>query len=91
MASNPVGSLWPGVWLHASHNVFFQEIYPNLTTERDSTSWYVDEFGAFSAVAAVLVALFFWSRRGALTGRLSPGVGGGAPAGPDTPIAPVTQ
>jgi membrane protease YdiL (CAAX protease family) len=57
------GSLWTGVWLHASHNVFFQEIYPNLTTESDSTMWYVDEFGAFSALAAVLVAIVFWSRR----------------------------
>jgi hypothetical protein len=63
------GSLWTGVWLHASHNVLFQVIYPRLTTEGDSTVWYVDEFGAFSALAAILVAVFFWSRRNTFVGE----------------------
>ena len=31
--------------------------------------WYVDEFGAFSALAAILVAVFFWSRRNTLVGE----------------------
>jgi membrane protease YdiL (CAAX protease family) len=57
------GSLWTGVWLHAAHNIFFQSIYPGLTAEGDHTMWFVDEFGAFSAAAAVLVAVFFWMKR----------------------------
>lgn len=57
------GSLWTGVWLHAAHNIFFQSIYPGLTVDGDHTMWFVDEFGAFSAAAAVLVAVFFWMKR----------------------------
>ena len=57
------GSLWTGVWLHAAHNVFFQSIYPGITVDGDHTLWFVDEFGAFSAAAAVLVAVFFWMKR----------------------------
>jgi membrane protease YdiL (CAAX protease family) len=57
------GSLWTGVWMHAAHNIFFQSIYPRLTAEGDRTAWFVNEFGAFSAAAAVLVALFYWNRR----------------------------
>lgn len=57
------GSLWTGVWMHAAHNIFFQSIYPRLTTEGDHTAWFVDEFGAFSAAAAVLVAVFYWMKR----------------------------
>ena len=57
------GSLWTGVWLHAAHNVFFQSIYPGITVDGDHTAWFVDEFGVFSAAAAVLVAVFFWMKR----------------------------
>jgi membrane protease YdiL (CAAX protease family) len=57
------GSLWTGVWMHAAHNIFFQSIYPGLTVEGQHTAWFVDEFGAFSAAAAVLVAVFFWMKR----------------------------
>lgn len=60
------GSLWTGVWLHASHNIFFQSIYPHLTVGGDWTPWILDEFGAFSAASAVLVALIFWSLRNRL-------------------------
>jgi membrane protease YdiL (CAAX protease family) len=57
------GSLWTGVWMHAAHNIFFQSVYPGLTTESPNSAWLVDEFGVFSAAVAVLVALFYWSRR----------------------------
>jgi len=57
------GSLWTGVWMHAAHNIFIQSVYPGLTADGDHTMWFVDEFGAFSAAAAVIVAVFFWMKR----------------------------
>lgn len=57
------GSLWTGVWLHAAHNIFIQSVYPGMTVDGDRTMWFVDEFGAFSAAAAVIVAVVFWVKR----------------------------
>jgi membrane protease YdiL (CAAX protease family) len=60
------GSLWTGVFLHAMHNLYIQEIFPSLTVNLRSTLYLTDEFGAFSAAAAVLIALFFWVKRSSL-------------------------
>lgn len=60
------GSLWTGVWLHAAHNLHIQEVFPFLTVKFPSTVYLTDEFGAFSAVAAVIVAVVFWIKRGGL-------------------------
>jgi membrane protease YdiL (CAAX protease family) len=62
------GSLWTGVWMHASHNRFIQGIFPGLTVYGASAAWFVDEMGAFTAIAAVVVAFLFWRRRGELPG-----------------------
>jgi membrane protease YdiL (CAAX protease family) len=60
------GSLWTGVFMHASHNAFIQTIYPGITEDGGRMSWYVDEFGAWTALAAVGVAVFFWLKRAEL-------------------------
>lgn len=60
------GSLWTGVLLHAMHNLYFQAIFPSLTSARSGSAFYVGEFGAFSAAAALIVAFAFWSKRGSL-------------------------
>lgn len=60
------GSLWTGVWMHASHNRFIQGIFPGLTVYGGAAAWFVDEMGAFTAIAAVGVAFLFWRKRGAL-------------------------
>ena len=57
------GSLWTGMFMHASHNLFFQDIFDRMTIEKSSTLYFVDEFGAISAGVAILVALFFWLKR----------------------------
>jgi membrane protease YdiL (CAAX protease family) len=61
------GSLWTGVWMHASHNRFIQGIFPGLTVFGGAAAWYIDEMGVLTAAAAVLVAFVFWLRRGALS------------------------
>jgi len=61
------GSLWTATLMHASHNAFIQTIFPGITNDAGGMDWFVDEFGAFTAAAAVLVAVFFWMRRRELT------------------------
>jgi len=60
------GSLWTGMWMHASHNKFIQGIFPGVTVGVGAISWYVDEMGVLTAVAAVVVAFLFWRKRGEL-------------------------
>jgi len=56
------GSLWTGMFLHASHNLFVQGL-PGLTRDKGMTAYLIDEFGAVSAVVAVVVAFIFWKKR----------------------------
>jgi hypothetical protein len=60
------GSLWTGVWMHASHNRFIQGIFPGMTVSGGAAAWFIDEMGAFTAVAAIVVAFLFWRRRAQL-------------------------
>jgi membrane protease YdiL (CAAX protease family) len=63
------GSLWTGVWMHASHNEYIQGIFPGITEGGPTINWFVDEMGVFTAVAAVIVAFVFWRKRGELRAR----------------------
>ncbi len=56
------GSLWTGMFMHASHNLFVQGL-PVLTTDKGITAYLIDEFGAVSAAAALIVAFIFWKKR----------------------------
>jgi hypothetical protein len=60
------GSLWTGVWMHASHNRLIQGIFPGLTIFGGAATWFVDEMGGFTALAAIVVALLFWRKSGEL-------------------------
>lgn len=60
------GSLWTGALLHASHNLYVQNIFTPLTKNTGKTAWYIDEFGAVLPVVAVAFAIYFWTRRGEL-------------------------
>ena len=57
------GSLWTGVLLHASHNLFIQSIFTPITEQNIRSPWYIDEFGAVIPVVTVLFAIYFWSKR----------------------------
>lgn len=63
------GNLWTGVIMHSTHNTFIQGVLPGITVAGAGAEWFVDEMGLFTAVAAVIVALVFWRKRGALAGR----------------------
>lgn len=56
-------SIWTAVLLHASHNLFIQNILSPLTADTGNTKYYIDEFGVVLPVICLGVALYFWSRR----------------------------
>jgi membrane protease YdiL (CAAX protease family) len=58
------GSVWTGVFLHASHNLFIQEIFDPLTKDSGRTKYVTTEFGVGLALAYTVLGLYFWRRRG---------------------------
>jgi len=60
------GSLWVGALLHASHNLYIQDIFSPLTSNTGKTAWFIDEFGAVLPIVAVGFAIYFWWRRNEL-------------------------
>jgi CAAX protease family protein len=51
------GSIWTAMLLHASHNLFIDNIFDPLTIDNETTRFVVGEFGVGLAVAAVIVAV----------------------------------
>jgi membrane protease YdiL (CAAX protease family) len=64
-------SLWTGVMLHASHNLFIQGFFTPITIANSHTKYYIDEFGAVLAVVSVFFAVYFWSRRKELASNIT--------------------
>jgi membrane protease YdiL (CAAX protease family) len=60
------GSLWPGVFLHASHNLWMQSIFTPLTSESEYTKWVAGDLGLALVIVAAVVAVVFWAKRGEL-------------------------
>lgn len=57
------GSLWTGVLLHASHNLFIQSFFDPLTTDTGRTKYIIGEFGCGLALVSTAFAVYFWTRR----------------------------
>lgn len=69
------GSVWTGMFLQASHNIFIQGFFDPLTWAAPATKYLTGEFGAGLAMAAVIIAVIFYEKRGDLRGaELAPGV-----------------
>jgi membrane protease YdiL (CAAX protease family) len=60
------GSLWTGMFLHASHNLFVQSIFDPLTGDTGQTKYIVGEFGIALTVSSVIFAFIFWRNRSSL-------------------------
>lgn len=71
------GSLWTGVLLHGSHNLFIQDFFDPLTTNTGRTKYVIGEFGAGLAVMCVIVGAYFWMRRGEVSDSRSEAAGAG--------------
>jgi hypothetical protein len=61
------GSVWPAVFLHASHNIFFLNVYDPLMARYPLTDFFVTEFGVGLMVISVLMALYVWAHRSELS------------------------
>ena len=58
-------SVWPCAILHASHNVFIQAFFTPLTVAKGTiTAYAIDEFGFATPLLAIVIAVYFWTRRG---------------------------
>lgn len=60
------GSLWTAVILHASHNLFIQQIFTPLTEDTGNTVYYVDEFGIVLPIIGICFAIYYWNKRNEL-------------------------
>lgn len=60
------GSLWTAALLHASHNLYIQDIFTPFTRNTGKTAWFIDEFGAILPAVAIGFAIYFWRRRAEL-------------------------
>ncbi|MCK4578215.1 MAG: CPBP family intramembrane metalloprotease [Candidatus Marinimicrobia bacterium] len=54
------GSLWVGVVLHTSHNVYLMGIFHDLTAQQGYADYLVSETGVLTGVVYLIVALIFW-------------------------------
>lgn len=62
------GSLWTAMLLHASYNLFVQQVFTPLTTDTGITPYIITEFGAAMAVVYVIAALVFLYKQSELPG-----------------------
>ena len=60
------GSVWTSMLLHASHNLFVQAFFDAQTRRARITGLWTTEFGAGLALAALVVAIIFYVKRGEL-------------------------
>jgi CAAX protease family protein len=60
------GSVWTGMLLHASHNLFVQGFFDAQTRRARVTDLWTTEFGAGLALAAIVVAIISYAKRGDL-------------------------
>jgi uncharacterized protein len=58
------GSVWTGMLLHASHNLFVQAFYDAQTRPARMTGLWTTEFGAGLALAGLVVGVIFYAKRG---------------------------
>jgi membrane protease YdiL (CAAX protease family) len=60
------GSVWTGMFLHASHNVFIQAFFDTQTRHSRFTDLWTTEFGAGLAIMGIAIAAICYSKRGEL-------------------------
>jgi len=57
------GSVWTSVILHASHNLFLQQIFTPLTEDNGNTEYFIDEFGIILPITTLAFAVYYWNKR----------------------------
>ena len=54
------GSLWGAVIFHASHNLFIQAVFGQLTIKNEYTNYFASEFGFLSAIGYGCLAVYIY-------------------------------
>lgn len=54
------GSLWTGVLLHASHNLFIQGVLDPITRPSQTSNYIIGEFGIALAITGIVCGIIFW-------------------------------
>jgi len=57
------GSLWVGVVIHASHNMFLMGSFWTLTVHKGYANYLVSETGVFLGIVYIIVAIIFWKNQ----------------------------
>lgn len=57
------GSLWVGVIIHASHNMFLMGSFWTLTAHKGYANYLVSETGVFLGIIYIMVAIIFWKNQ----------------------------
>jgi membrane protease YdiL (CAAX protease family) len=60
------GSLWIGVFCHASHNFFIQGVFDQLILENGDKNFLLTEMGLGLCITSIVIALIFWKLRNKL-------------------------
>jgi len=81
------GSIWPSVILHATNNLLIQDVFTPLSVDTGATRLVVDQFGFLLPLAAVVVAVICWRRRG----EVEQAEAAGATADPAPEMVPVVS
>lgn len=58
------GSVWTAALMHASHNLFVQQVFDPMTLDFGLAPYVTTEFGVGLAIVYTLIAVYFWRRRG---------------------------
>ena len=65
-------SIWPSTIFHGSHNLFIQGIFTPFTSATGAaTAYFTGEFGLFVPALLLVLAIYFWTRRGEVTSAQS--------------------
>lgn len=57
------GSLWIGVFYHASHNFFIQGVFDQVILENGDKNFLLTEMGLGLCITSIAIALMFWKIR----------------------------
>jgi uncharacterized protein len=60
------GSLWVGVFYHASHNFFIQGFFDQILVETGQNKYFLTEMGLGLCIISVIIAFIFWKIRNKL-------------------------
>src|SRR5581483_2792772 len=81
------GSLWTGAILHASHNLYIQNVFTPLTRNTGRTQYFIDEFGCVLPAVILAFAVYYWRKHRELTQPVQPEASSSALAASPHPVS----